>query len=485
MTLRAIHDFELQLSFAFESILERGLQVDDALRRQMIADLHALRAPLLAEVQATVLPLLKRGLPNAHLFRPKLKAPELRTRVEALGVKRAKWPSKAVLERYLGWRDPDFWLYNPASPQQNCTVLYKVLKLPLKVGKTGGPSADENSLKANLPHDTSGVVKALLALAKPATMIEILERIAPGPDGKIRVWLNPAGTETGRPSGGETFLLASTNLLNLPKKEAANRPEYNVRRAIVAEPGHVLVEADLSGAEAWITAACSDDVPLMKKLKSGADIHRWAAANIFRKPEADVTSTERAIGKMSNHALNYGMQWKTFMMNVNADADRTGITINAAEAKRICNAYVQLHPNLPRWWKAVLHAILQRGWLTTTFGRKRTFFGRGVNGYLGETHREAIAFEPQATVADLLNRGLLRWYRQHDGKLGELRLQIYDSVLLSVPEAKAMTAARLLKKCLSEELVMQKHVFTIPVDLAMGKSWGSMTKIDFSQKVAA
>ena len=155
------------------------------------------------------------------------------------------------------------------------------------------------------------------------------------------------------------------------------------------------------------------------------------------------------------------------------------------QAKQICAAYTALHPNLPRWWKAVLHTLMQRGWLTTTFGRRRTFFGRGVTGYLGETHREAIAFEPQSTVADLLNRGLMRWWKQHDGKIGELRLQIHDSVLLHVPEAKATLAARLLHRCLSEALTMEQHVFTIPVDVSVGTDWGNMTKVDLSAKVAA
>lgn len=485
MTLRAVHDFELALTAPFLAILERGLKVDEARRVAMIDALHAMREPLLAEVRATVVPLLRSGVPNAHLFRPKLKAPALRERCLALGCRaRKKWPPKAVMERYLAARDATFWDYNPASPKQNLVVLYKLLKLPTRV-KFGKPTCDEDALKSLLGADTSGVVKALLALGKPATMIEILERIKPGPDGCIRTWLNPAGTETGRASSSETFLLASTNLQNMPKREAASDERYNVRKCIVADPGHVLVEADLSGAEAWITAAISDDKVLLTKLKSGIDIHRWTAQNIFLKPYDEITPLERTLGKVARHALNYGMQWKTFMTNVNADADKTGITITAAQAKRICEAYVGLHPALPRWWKDVLHALIHKGSLTTLFGRKRTFFGRGVTGYLGETHREAIAYEPQSTVADLLNRGLLRWWRQHDGKVGELRLQIHDSVLLQVREDRALMAARMLHACLSEELTIGRHTFTIPVDVSIGKDWGTMGKIDFSQKKAA
>jgi len=307
------------------------------------------------------------------------------------------------------------------------------------------------------------------------TMQGILHRIAPGEDGRIRCFLNPAGTETGRMSGSESFLVRSTNLLNMPKKEAAHDARYDVRRCFVPDPGTVFVEADLSGAEAWVSAALAGDDTLLAMLREGVDVHKWTAGKIFHKPGADVTPAERVLGKMARHALNYGMQPTTFWRNVNAGADATGVAITQPQARTIHDAYHALHPHLARWWERVDHALRQRGTLTTVFGRRRMFFGRR-RGWLDETHREAIAFEPQSTVADLLNRGLLRWWDSYEGKLGALLLPVYDSMLVQCAAGRVALVRQALERCLREPLTVNGHTFTIPVETKMSaESWADVT----------
>jgi DNA polymerase-1 len=247
-----------------------------------------------------------------------------------------------------------------------------------------------------------------------------------------------------------------------------------VRSCFVPDPGHVFVEADLAGAEAWVTAALCADTDLLDKLRTpGFDVHKWTAAHIYAKPVDEITKTERFLGKVARHALNYGMQWKTFMGNVNADADRTGVSITAAEAKRICTAYHRLHPKLERWWRLVGSQVDQTGKLTTVFGRTRTFYGRrSADRWLDQTHREAIAFGPQSTVADLLNRGLLRWWHQHDGRLGTLLLQIHDAVLIQTTRPTAAGVA--LRRCLEEPITVNGLEITIPADVLTGTDWASL-----------
>ncbi len=82
-----------------------------------------------------------------------------------------------------------------------------------------------------------------------------------------------------------------------------------------------------------------------------------------------------------------------------------------------------------------------------------------------------VAYEPQSTIADLLNRGLLRWWRQHDGKVGVLLAQVYDSMLLQVPRAKADLAAQLVRRCMTEEIIVNNIRITIPVDVKIMETW--------------
>ena len=493
MSLRQVHDFELALLEPCLAMTERGMQIDEAKRLAMLADLEAMRAPLEAEASATALAALathtaRVPLAKAHLFVARRVCACCRN---GKAKRVACWacagfvtkPSKKALGACMlvpcavcaGAGEARVAAFNANSPQQIAIVLYDVLKLPKRT-KDGAVRADEEALKSLLalaPPDAAALIRQLLTLGKIDTMRGILVRIAPAEDGRIRTVYNPAGTETGRFSSSETFLVRSTNLQNIPKREATEA-RFDVRACFVAKPGHVLVEADLSGAEAWVTACCAGDTRLLELLRSGAKLHRWTAAQALHKPEAEVTEQEYSLYKTARHALNYGMQWATFQRNVNMVADRTGVAISAAQAKQVYVDYHTLHPRLAGvWWPAVQHQLALRGTLTTCFGRVRTFYGRERGAWLGDTHREAIAYEPQSTIADLLNRGLLRWWRQHDGKIGDVVAQVHDSVILEVPSARAPLAAALLRACLTEEIEVHNVRITIPAEVTVRTTWAT------------
>ena len=515
MSLRHIHDFELSLLDCCLAMSSRGIRIDEARRVRMLADLEGERAAILPALETFVvegvLPKFAERLNGrAHLFTERRVCACCRNgkakRVacwacagfEAKPTKRALqlravddtplW-SGAILEHVEG-SNPicvlpvctkcngagafERLVFNPASPEQVKIVLYDLLRLPART-KDGKLTTDAKALKSLLAEakpDAHAFIMQLLRLTKLDSIAEHLTRIAPGEDGRIRSIYNPAGTETGRFSSSESFLFVSTNLNNLPKREVTEA-RFNVKACCIPDDGHVFIEADFSGAEAWVTACCSQDFELLDVLRSGAKIHRWTAARALGKPEAEVTEQEYSLYKTARHALNYGMQWKTFVENVNFVADRTGVAITAAAGKTTCDNYHTLHSKLAGvWWKDVQAKLVQpSASITTCFGRKRVFYGRNKGEWLGQTHREAIAFEPQSTIADLLNRGLLRWWRQHDGKVGSLLAQVYDSVLIEVPRERAQLAAQLVQRCLTEEIEVHGIRITVPVDVKVLESW--------------
>jgi DNA polymerase-1 len=491
MSLRTIHDFELALLDPCLAMSSQGIPVDEARRAAMLADLDAMRAPLLDEVRTIVLPRLAaaKRLPKPHLFRALWTCPCCRGGAAKVA---ACWscagfatkPGKRALSasgRTLapcrvcaGEGKRSTLAFNPNSPEQVGIVLYDVLRLPQRV-KGSKPTVDEEALKSLRPYDALGVVERLLTVTKAGTMRAILERIAPAPDGRIRTFYNPAGTETGRFSSSESFLVPSTNLQNLPKREAATDPRFEVRACLVPDEGCVLVEADLSGAEAWVTMALVGDHETLDRMRRGEDIHAWTAMHLYELPSlAAVTPTYRVMGKTARHALDRGMQWKKFMSEVNSMADRTGLSVTPSEAQRIVAAYHRLHPLLVPWWRKVQDELSRTHRLTTCFGRTRTFFDRGQETWLSSVHLDALAYVPQSTVGDLLNRGLLRWWRQHDGKLGDVRMQVHDSVVLVVPRAKAPLAAARLRAALTEPITVNGITLTIPVDVTVGERWNAM-----------
>lgn len=309
-----------------------------------------------------------------------------------------------------------------------------------------------------------------LLSTKAATISKIYKRVRPGEDGRIRTVLSPVGTETGRFSSSDTFLEASTNLQNIPKKMAMLDPLFDVRSCMVPKAGHVFVEADLSQAEARATAAYAGDTATLALFDSGRDIHKWTAAQIFKCDEHDVTKAQRHLGKMARHALNYGMGWELFLERINKDADLTGIAITAAQAKQIVQAYHAMNEPLLAWWREVEQTVRRDGCLTTQpFGRRRDFLSPYARA------NDYIAYLPQSTIADLLNWRMCEAFEQDDLVRRTLLLQIHDAVLCECREDEAEELARRLGRWLVEPIMINNIKLVVPADVKVGRSnWAEM-----------
>ena len=317
------------------------------------------------------------------------------------------------------------------------------------------------------------LLKLTLQLSKLETISGIYARLKPGADGRIRTKLAPY-TETGRLRSGEDdwWPEPTTNLQNLPKKVAALDPLYEVRNCIVPSPGHVLIEGDLSQAEALATAAYANDWPKVDRLLH-SDEHSLLAGRIFGlEPQAVDRKKHRPIGKFANHGLNYGAGWKTFMENVNKDADITGIAIDAKMAKRVIAAWQAVNPKTVRWWELAKREAADKGYLVNCFGRKRIFLNLNTAG------NDIIAYLPQSTIADLLNAALVRLYALEAKHGFRIVLQIHDAVLVEAPASRWLAVARLMQQTMAMPMEINGRQLTVPVDISMsGKSWGSMKEV--------
>jgi DNA polymerase I-like protein with 3'-5' exonuclease and polymerase domains len=317
------------------------------------------------------------------------------------------------------------------------------------------------------------ILTLLLSQAKLQSMREIYERVRPGEDERIRTELSPVGTDTGRFSSKETFLEKSTNLQNIPKKTAKADPLFDVRSVMVPAGGFVLIEGDLSQAEARATAGYANDTRTLDLFDSGTDIHVRTASIIFSKPVEEITSSERHLGKMARHALNYGMGWKKFLTAVNKDSDLTGVAIDAKTAKGIVSQYRRDNRRLTRWWASVEDDVRTRGYLVNAYGRKRIFLDRSDSSI-----NAAIAYLPQSTIADHLNGILADVFDELDPETLMVLLQIHDAILCQAPIASRMKAACALHRAMDRSIEINGTEVKIPADISISRdSWAQMKEV--------
>lgn len=346
---------------------------------------------------------------------------------------------------------------NVNSSKQMCQWLYDELKLPKQYNKDEGGkriTTDEGALDNLYKLSPNEGLKKVIEIRGLQKLISTYLDVKLDPDKRIRCNYMTTGTETGRLSSRTSYRGTGTNLQNIPNGR--------IKELFLADEGCVLINADLSQAEARVVAYLADETRLIKVFEEGGDIHRRNASNVFSKKESEVSSEERELAKRVVHASNYGMGPRTF-------AATAGIA--ESRAKQLLNIYFATYPRI-KVWHMQIRSQLQRGnrVLTTPMGRKRVFFNR----FDDSLFKEALAYIPQSTVADILNAG----FRDCVYSGMDVRLQIHDAIVVNVvnnPEIIRLTI-RSMKEKLERPIQIKGKTLIIPADFKVGVNWGEMQK---------
>ena len=134
-----------------------------------------------------------------------------------------------------------------------------------------------------LSHDLPRLILEWRALQKlKGTYIDALPQLVNPETGRVHTCFNQAVAATGRLSSSDP------NLQNIPIRTELGR---EIRRAFIAEPGHVLISADYSQIELRVLAHLSEDETLIDAFRRGDDIHEQTALRVFGADSG--TSTAR------------------------------------------------------------------------------------------------------------------------------------------------------------------------------------------------
>jgi DNA polymerase I len=341
------------------------------------------------------------------------------------------------------------------SPVQLGRILFEKLGLtPGRKGKTGY-STDGKVLRAiRGDHEIVPAIEEWRELTKLVnTYLGPLPELI-GEDGRLHTTINQHVAATGRLS------TSSPNLQAIPIRTELGR---EIRSAFVAEPGHRLLSADYSQIELRILAHVSGEPKLRDAFLRGDDIHTATAAEVLGKDPATLTKDERAVAKMINFGIVYGIS--AFGLSENLD-------IPKEQAQAYIDAYLARFPLVQAFIARTIAQAADDGYATSLMGRRRPVpelraSNRQTRGF-GE--RVAVNFVMQGSNADIIKVAMLRIHERlrAEGRGARLVLQVHDELLLEVPETE-ITSVR--------DLVRQEMVGAYPldpplaVDVGVGDDW--------------
>lgn len=347
--------------------------------------------------------------------------------------------------------------FNLASPKQLGEILFDKLGIPvLKKTEKGAPSTKEEVLQElALDYPLPKVLLEHRGLAKlKSTYTDKLPVMINSTTGRIHTSYHQAGTATGRLSSSDP------NLQNIPIRSAEGR---RVRQAFIAAPRHKLVAADYSQIELRIMAHLSEDPSLLAAFRSGQDIHRATAAEVFGVATDEVTADQRRSAKAINFGLIYGMS---------AFGLARQLTIGRKQAADYIELYFARYPGVQNYMNTIRHTAAEKGYVETIFGRR--LYLPEINARNGmrrqAAERTAINAPMQGTAADIIKRAMVSvddWLRQGTLK-SRMIMQVHDELVLEVPESELqLIQAGLIQRMESAAELLVPLV----VDVGVGDNW--------------
>jgi len=345
------------------------------------------------------------------------------------------------------------------SPKQLGELLFVELSLPKgKKTKTGAWSTDASVLEEiQGEHPIVGIAMEWRTVSKlQSTYVEALPKLVEA-DGRVHTTFQQAVAATGRLSSTDP------NLQNIPIRTALGR---KIRNTFIAEKGNTLVAADYSQIELRILAHVTRDEHLIAAFAAGEDIHRATAARVLGKPAADVDADERAMAKMVNFGIAYGMG--DFGL-----ATRAGISRDAA--KSFIAGYFERYPGIRRYIDTIKEEARTNGSVTTQLGRRRPIpeLRAGNPALRAAGERAAINHPIQGTAADVIKIAMIRLSPRlaEAGLKARLVLQVHDELLLEVPNGEVDRLAPLLVETMEGALALD---VPLTVEVKSGPRWDEM-----------
>jgi DNA polymerase-1 len=324
--------------------------------------------------------------------------------------------------------------FNIGSPKQLGDVLFEKLGLPGgKKGKTGAYGTDAAILEQVSPwHEVPRLVLDWRQLSKlKSTYADALSEQIDGETGRVHTSYALASTVTGR------FSSLEPNLQNIPVRTEEGR---RIRRAFIAEEGHVLLSADYSQIELRLAAHVADIPELKAAFRDGIDIHALTASQVFGVPIAGMDPLTRRRAKAINFGIIYGIS--PFGLGQQ-------IGVPPGEAAEYIRAYLDRFPAIRAYMERIKAECRRTGYVETIFGRKCFIPGiRDPNpARRAGAERQAINAPLQGSAADIIRRAMARIPAALAGAglKGRMLLQVHDELLFEVPQDEAEATARIAK----------------------------------------
>lgn len=333
--------------------------------------------------------------------------------------------------------------FNINSPKQLGEVLFEKLELPvIKKTKTGYSTDVDVLEKLKKEHPVIEKILEYRSLTKlNSTYVEGLKPYINPVTGRIHSYFHQTITATGRISSTEP------NLQNIPTRIELGK---QLRRAFKPKEGYLFIDADYSQIELRVLAHISNDEHMIEAFNNNEDIHKQAAASVFKVPINEVTKEQRTHAKAVNFGIVYGIS--DFGLGEQ-------IGVSRKKAKEYIDQYLEKYSGIKQFMSDIVEEAKEKGYVETLFKRRRYIPElKSKNFNIRQFGaRTAMNTPIQGTAADIMKIAMIDVFNKlKERKLkSKLILQIHDELLIETKEEEKEEVKNILKTSMENAIKLK------------------------------
>lgn len=361
--------------------------------------------------------------------------------------------------------------FNINSTRELSRIIFEKLKISTlglrKTEKSGVISTGASELEKL--KDLHPIIQKILAYRElnklKSTYIDTLPKLLDKKDGRIHTTFDQFGASTGRLSS------ANPNLQNIPIMSEEGR---EIRKAFVAPRGFAFVSFDYSQIELRVAAHIADDQKMIEAFKSGKDIHKLTAAEVYNLPLDKVTPDLRRAAKTLNFGVLYGMGPQAF-------SEATGFS--RTEAKKFIDEYFKKFSGIRKFLDETKRFAHEHGYVETIFGRRRYIpeISSVAWRFRRDAERMAINMPIQGTATgDIVKMAMVKltkWLKKNKLEASvRILLQVHDELVFEIKKDILSDVVPQIRDIMEN---VTKLKVPLEVEVKAGPNWGEQTALDF------
>jgi len=262
--------------------------------------------------------------------------------------------------------------------------------------------------------------------------------------------------------------MVSTGRMSSSNPNLQNMPHDQLfRSCFVAKEGYSLVTSDMSSCELCILGNLSKDKIFIEAFKNGKDLHKVAAALVFKVDYEKVTKQQRSSAKAIQFGLCYGLSKFGLAKK---------LKISDKQADKMIKDYFKNYKNIKIFLDRAGKDGVKYRYSTSISGRKRYYTlphyeHKDFKTIKRSIERQSKNMVVQSANVDIIKKAMVLLCERLKPYDAKLILTVHDEVVVEVVDNQKIEVAEIVSQSMIDGFAEYFSIIPVESDSIIGPCW--------------